>query len=185
MAQELGREPDIDYATRMGELAMTFNSVGGLTPIAVFSHVANVHLSLVVAVLAGTLLPRLTNRDTRLLAHGEEDDDAEFARLKATVREWRAEAARQGGPLKLPFMPFFLRNIWTGAMLLFATLMLGTFFVTKVWQVSYCLSLMPKDLGSKSVGCHRSQSRRYLLGRRLLDSVRNYHGGMRRRPHRS
>ena len=28
MAQELGREPDLDYATRMGELAMTFNSVG-------------------------------------------------------------------------------------------------------------------------------------------------------------
>lgn len=60
----------------------------------------------------------------------------EFARLKATVQEWRAEAARQGAPLKLPFMPFFLRNIWTGAMLFFAFLTFMTFFVTKTWQVS-------------------------------------------------
>lgn len=89
-----------------------------------------------VAVLAGTLLPRLTQRDARLLAHdGDEDEDIEFARLKATVQEWRAEAARKGEPLKLPFMPFFLRNIWTGAMLLFAAITLSTFFITKVWQV--------------------------------------------------
>ena len=70
-----------------------------------------------------------------MLAHGDEDEDAEFSRLKATVREWRAEAVRQGAPLKLPFMPFFLRNIWTGAMLFFSMLTFATFFVTKVWQV--------------------------------------------------
>jgi hypothetical protein len=90
----------------------------------------------IVAVIAGALLPRLTQRDTRLLAHeGDEDEDAEFTRLRATVMEWRAEAARKGQPLKLPFMPFFLRNIWTGAMLLFAVITLSTFFITKVWQV--------------------------------------------------
>ena len=83
------------------------------------------------------LLPRLTQRDTRLLAHeGDEDEDVEFARLKATVQQWRAEAAQQGKPLKLPFMPFFLRNIWMGAMLLFAAITISTFFITKVWQVS-------------------------------------------------
>lgn len=92
-------------------------------------------LSCIVAVLTGMLLPRLTVRDTRLLAHGEEDVDTEFARLKSTVQEWRADAARRGRPLRLPVMPFFLRNIWTGAMLFFALLTFMTFFVTKVWQV--------------------------------------------------
>jgi solute carrier family 45, member 1/2/4 len=96
-----------------------------------------------VAVVAGTLLPRLTERDSRLLAHeGDEDEDAEFARLKATVQQWRAEAARQGKPLKLPFMPFFLRNIWTGAMLLFALITLTTFFIDKVWQAIVAVSLV-------------------------------------------
>ena len=135
MAQELGREPDIDYATRMGELAMTIYSVGRS------ERFPSVYMYLpprrpAVAVLAGVLLPRLTVRDERLLAHGDEDEDAEFARLKSTVREWRAEAASRGAPLKLPFMPFFLRNIWTGAMLFFALLTFATFFVTQVWQVS-------------------------------------------------
>ncbi|KAI0347164.1 MFS general substrate transporter [Trametopsis cervina] len=123
MAYELGHEPDNELATRTGEFAMSIYSV--------------------VAVLAGTLLPRLTQRDARLLAHdGDEDEDIEFARLKATVQEWRAEAARKGEPLKLPFMPFFLRNIWTGAMLLFAAITLSTFFITKVWQATIAVSLV-------------------------------------------
>lgn len=97
----------------------------------------------IVAVIAGTLLPRLTRRDTRLLAHeGDEDEDTEFARLRATVIEWRAEAAAKGRPLKLPFMPFFLRNIWMGAMLLFALITLSTFFITKVWQAIIAVSLV-------------------------------------------
>ncbi len=58
------------------------------------------------------------------------------------VREWRADAARHGKPLRLPFMPFFLRNIWTGAMLLFTFLTLMTFFVTKVWQAIILVSLV-------------------------------------------
>lgn len=96
-----------------------------------------------VAVIAGTLLPRLTSRDTRLLAHeGDEDENAEFARLRATVIEWRAEAAAKGCPLKLPFMPFFLRNIWTGAMLLFSLIMISTFFITKVWQAVVAVSMV-------------------------------------------
>ncbi|KIP07007.1 hypothetical protein PHLGIDRAFT_13479 [Phlebiopsis gigantea 11061_1 CR5-6] len=123
MAQELGREPDNDIATRTGEFAMAIYSV--------------------VAVLAGVLLPRLTQRDTRLLAHdGDEDEDAEFARLRDTVQQWRAEAAQQGKPLKLPFMPFFLRNIWMGAMLLFSVITTSTFFITKVWQAIIAVSLV-------------------------------------------
>ncbi|KAJ2985714.1 hypothetical protein NUW54_g10059 [Trametes sanguinea] len=123
MAYELDREPDHDLATRTGAFAMLLYSI--------------------VAVAAGTLLPHLTRRDTRLLAHeGDEDEDAELARLRAQVREWRAEAARHGKPLRLPYMPFFLRNIWTGALLLFTFLTLMTFFVTKVWQAIILVSLV-------------------------------------------
>ena len=90
-----------------------------------------------VAVIAGTLLPQLANRDRRLLEHeGDEVEDAELARLRITVREWRAEAARKGQPVKLPSMPFMLRNIWTGALVLFTVLMFSTFLVHTVVQVS-------------------------------------------------
>ena len=114
---------------------MLIYSIGAFTLLTTSRHKIDIGLC-VVAVLTGTFLPRLTVRDTRLLAHGEEDMDTEFTRLKATVQEWRADAARRGQPLKLPFMPFFLRNIWTGAMLFFALLTFMTLFVTKVWQVS-------------------------------------------------
>ncbi|KAH9853565.1 MFS general substrate transporter [Lenzites betulinus] len=123
MAYELDAEPDHDYATRTGAFAMLLYSI--------------------IAVAAGTLLPYLTRRDARLLAQeGDEDEDAELSRLRGQVREWRADAARRGKPLRLPIMPFFLRNIWTGAMLLFTFLTLMTFFVTKVWQAIILVSLV-------------------------------------------
>ncbi|KAL4242080.1 MFS general substrate transporter [Abortiporus biennis] len=123
MAYELDKEPDLDYATRVGELAMLIYSV--------------------VAVIAGTLLPHLSERDTRLLAHeGDEDEDVEFTRLRLTVRQWRSEAARKGQPLRLPFMPFFLRNIWTWALLLFSLITFSTFFITKVWQAIIAVSMV-------------------------------------------
>lgn len=56
-------------------------------------------------------------------------------RLSETVRAWRVEAASQGRPLRLPVMPFLLRNIWTGALLFFSLLMFSTFFITTVFQV--------------------------------------------------
>ena len=62
-------------------------------------------------------------------------EDAELARLRDLVRQWKAESARQGKPLRLPVMPFLLRNIWTGAMLLFTLLTFSTFFITTVAQV--------------------------------------------------
>jgi solute carrier family 45, member 1/2/4 len=64
-----------------------------------------------------------------------EDEDAEVSRLRDTVRQWRAEALRDGKPLRLPMMPFLLRNIWTGALLLFTILTFSTFFVSTVAQV--------------------------------------------------
>ena len=89
-----------------------------------------------VAVIAGTILPHLANRDRRLLAHKDDvDEDAELTRLKNTVRQWKAEAARKGRPLRLPMMPFLLRNIWTGALLWFTLLTFSTFFIKTVAQV--------------------------------------------------
>ncbi len=61
------------------------------------------------AIFAGTLLPYLAARDHRLLApKGEENDDAdeeadvEMERIREMVRQWKAEASREGRPLKLP-----------------------------------------------------------------------------------
>lgn len=68
-----------------------------------------------VAIIAGTLLPYLAARDRRLLRptneknpsqidedDSDEEEDAEMDRIRGMVREWKAEAARHGRPLKLP-----------------------------------------------------------------------------------
>ncbi|KAF5387983.1 hypothetical protein D9615_000522 [Tricholomella constricta] len=121
MAYELQKEPDHEYATRTGEFAML----------------------LYIGVVTGSILPHLANRDRRLLASTEDvDEDAEMARLRHTVREWRADAVRQGKPLRLPIMPFLLRNIWTGALILFSVLTFSTFFITTVVQATIFISLV-------------------------------------------
>ncbi len=95
-----------------------------------------------VSVVSGTVLPHLASRDRRLMAHKEDvDEDAELTRIRNTVHEWRTEAARKGRPLRLPVMPFLLRNIWTGAMLWFSLLTFSTFFITDVLQVFHILTL--------------------------------------------
>uniref|UniRef100_D8PPH9 MFS general substrate transporter n=2 Tax=Schizophyllum commune (strain H4-8 / FGSC 9210) TaxID=578458 RepID=D8PPH9_SCHCM len=123
MAYELGREPDPELATRTGEFAMLMYSI--------------------VAVISGTILPYLANRDRRLLAHKEDvSEDAELERLRNTVRQWRAEAARKGRPLRLPFMPFLLRNIWTGALVFFSILTFSTFFISTTKQATAFIALV-------------------------------------------
>ncbi|RDB22586.1 General alpha-glucoside permease [Hypsizygus marmoreus] len=123
MAYEHQKEPDAELATRTGEFAMLLYSIVG--------------------VVTGILLPHLASRDRRLMAHLEDvDQDAEIRRLRHTVREWRADAARQGKPLRLPIMPFLLRNIWTGALLLFTVLMFSTFFITTVVHATVFISLV-------------------------------------------
>ncbi|KZT26861.1 MFS general substrate transporter [Neolentinus lepideus HHB14362 ss-1] len=121
MAYELGKDPDKDYATRMGEFAMLLYSL--------------------VAVVAGTLLPHLARRDARLLSKPDEGAE-EITHLRDVVRQWRAEAARRGKPMRLPIMPFLLRNIWTGALLLFTVLTFSTFFVSTVNQAIAVISLV-------------------------------------------
>lgn len=121
MAYEQGKDPDQDVATRTGEFAMLMYSI--------------------VAVVAGTLLPHLARRDARLLRHSEEED-AEVTQIRNTVRQWRAEAAQKGKPLRLPIMPFLLRNIWTGALLLFTVLTMSTFFISTVNQAIVAISLV-------------------------------------------
>lgn len=59
------------------------------------------------AISAGTLLPYLAARDRRLLAgdvdsDDEDEEDADLERIREQVREWKAEAARHGRPLRLP-----------------------------------------------------------------------------------
>jgi hypothetical protein len=96
-----------------------------------------------VSVTAGTILPYLAARDSRLLRQrldgdvddDEVDEDEELSRIRTMVRSWKAEAARMGKPLRLPAMPFMLRNIWTIGLLLFGILMTCTVFVRTVWQV--------------------------------------------------
>lgn len=123
MAREIGQEPDRDVAARRGELAMLLYSV--------------------VSVISGTVLPHLASRDRRLMAHKQDvDEDAELTRIRNTVREWQMEAARKRRPLRLPMMPFLLRNIWTGAMLWFSLLTFSTFFITDVIQASIFVALV-------------------------------------------
>ncbi|KAI0052977.1 MFS general substrate transporter [Auriscalpium vulgare] len=123
MAAENQAEPDNDYATRIGAFAMLLYSI--------------------VAVGAGTILPHLARRDVRLLAHeGDDDEDAEISRLRDTIRQWQAEAARHGRPLRLPIMPFLLRNIWMGALLLFSAITFSTFFITTVVQAIVAVSFV-------------------------------------------
>lgn len=64
------------------------------------------------------------------------DEDAELSRIRATVRQWRVEAAQKGKPLELPVMPFLLRNVWTASLVLFSFLNFSTFFIGTVVQVS-------------------------------------------------
>ncbi|KAJ6598926.1 hypothetical protein DFH09DRAFT_1129584 [Mycena vulgaris] len=123
MAHELGEEPDPELATRKGEFAMLLYSI--------------------VAVISGIILPHLANRDRRLMAHqGDDDEDAELTRIRNTVRQWKVEAARNGRPLRLPVMPFLLRNIWTGALVLFSVLTMSTFFISTVVQATIFISLI-------------------------------------------
>lgn len=123
MAFELGKEPDHDFAIRSGEFAMLIYSIVG--------------------VIAGTVLPHLAGRDRRLMGHKSDvDEDAELSRIRETVRQWRVDAARQGKPLRLPVMPFLLRNIWTGALLFFSLLMFSTFFITTVFQATIFITLV-------------------------------------------
>jgi len=123
MAEQDGKDPDYQDATRAGAFGMLLFSI--------------------VAIIAGTLLPYLTRRE-KIVGQNldQQDPDADVSRFRELVRKWKAEARRQGRPLKLLFMPFMLRNIWTGALLLFSLLMMSTFFVHTVNQSIAVLSLV-------------------------------------------
>jgi hypothetical protein len=134
MAYQNGEEPDADIAVRKGEFAMLIYSIG--QQFVNRQTFMTAHVIILVAVVAGTLLPQLAVRDRRLMPYASDvSDDAELNRLRDTVRRWRAEAARKGLPVRLPVMPFLLRNIWTGALLLFTLLTFWTFFITTVAEV--------------------------------------------------
>lgn len=122
MAKEKNAEPDPEYATRVGALSMLFNSV--------------------VAALAGTLLPYLSRRDTRLLRVQDEDEEEETTRLRNAIHEWRVDAAKKGEKMRLPTLPVLYRTIWIGALLLFTFLTTMTFFVTTTVGAIILVSLI-------------------------------------------
>ncbi|KAI0036808.1 MFS general substrate transporter [Vararia minispora EC-137] len=124
MAYEQDEEPDAELATRTGALAMLLYSI--------------------VATFAGTLLPRFARRDPRLLSENDEgdDEDDELSKIEQTVRQWQADATHRGHRIRLPAMPLLLRDVWMGALLLFAFLTFSTFLVTRVWQAIILVSLV-------------------------------------------
>ncbi|KZW04105.1 MFS general substrate transporter [Exidia glandulosa HHB12029] len=122
MANELGEDPDKDVATRAGEFALCLHAI--------------------TAALFGWLLPLLTKRDRRLLVFEDDPRDHDLAQIRNMVRGWRAEAMREGKKLKLPTMPFMLRNIWTAALLLFAVLMGLSVFVRTVVQATIIIAAL-------------------------------------------
>lgn len=104
------------------------------------------------------------------------DENAEMARIRETVRQWRVEAARAGKPLKLPVMPFLLRNIWTGALLLFSVLCFSTFFISTVFQVRRVFKCQERCL-NKFTGHHLHQFVGYMLGGYDVGALCDNHGG--------
>ncbi|KAI6134965.1 MFS general substrate transporter [Pisolithus croceorrhizus] len=120
MAYQLDGEPNIEHATRIGELAMLLYSI--------------------VAVIAGVVLPRLTLRDSRLLAQDGDDDSSRTERLRLMLRHWQEGAVQRGKQFKIPRMPLLLRDIWVGAMLLFSVLMFSTFWISTVNQATVMIS---------------------------------------------
>lgn len=105
------------------------------------------------------------------------DENAEISRIRATVRQWRVEAAQKGKPLQLPVMPFLLRNIWTGALILFSLLTFSTFFISTVVQVSS--SNIDADntfIIMQGHGIYRSCW--YVLGSGDVGAFCDHHGGI-------
>ena len=151
MAMEIDSEPTVADATRSGYVALLVFSIGKQPP----SEPAFDSLPSAVSVTAGTILPYLAARDSRLLRQrldgdGDVDDDdvdedEEISRIRAMVRSWKAEASRMGKPLRLPAMPFMLRNIWTIGLLLFGILMSCTVFGRTVGQVGLITATASPD----------------------------------------
>ncbi|KAF9247328.1 hypothetical protein BU15DRAFT_38749 [Melanogaster broomeanus] len=122
MAYQLGKEPDIEFATRTGEFAMLLYSI--------------------VAVIAGAALPHFARRDPRLLHEEGDDEHTHIQRLRLVLHRWREESLSTGKALRLPWRPLFLRDIWTGAMLLFTLLMLSSFWISTVGGAIAMISLV-------------------------------------------
>jgi hypothetical protein len=127
-------------------------------------------------VVAGSLLPHLAQRDPRLLPNKDEDEDAQLSRLRNTIREWRTETARRGKPLRLPMMPFLLRDIWIGALLLFTLLTFSTFFVSTVPQVRRSTQTV-FFFAQYNPGNYNDWVNWDMLGSSLLGAVCYHHGG--------
>ena len=133
MAYETGKEPDNELATRTGEFAMLMHSIG------MFYQMFLEHkfITIIVAVLAGSILPTFVRRDRRLLPVEGDDEDAQIEHFRHRLHTWRRD-----GITRLPRMPWLLRDIWAAAMLLFTLLTFSTFWVSTVTQATVVISLI-------------------------------------------
>ncbi|KAH7887635.1 hypothetical protein F5I97DRAFT_1861745 [Phlebopus sp. FC_14] len=121
MAHQIGKEPDIELATRTGELAMLLYSI--------------------VAIIAGVVLPSLAQRNPVLPEPGD-NESTHVERLRLTLRRWHEEGFATHKLHRLPHRSLLLRDIWTGAMLLFTVLMFSSFWISTVAQATVMVSLV-------------------------------------------
>ena len=173
MANELGREPDLDKATRAGSLALLIYSFG--RPL-----IARQSLISVVAIAAGTILPYLASRDRRLLGPESEvkheddmdEEEAELEHVRELIRQWKAEAARQGRPLRLPAsgceVPKFELTLPSAV---HVAEYLDNGFAAFRRNYGFDFFHHYSLAGDCSSCCGR-----YMLGHRLLGTIRNHHG---------
>ncbi|KAF8529052.1 hypothetical protein BU17DRAFT_37242 [Hysterangium stoloniferum] len=123
MARQDNRDPSVDVATRLGNLAMLLYSI--------------------VAAIAGTLLPQLTRRDLRLLQSPPgENEETEYTRIQQTVSRWKTEAVSHGKKLTLPRMPVALRDVWSFALILYGLICLATFFIDTLVEAIIAVALV-------------------------------------------
>ncbi|KAG2095085.1 MFS general substrate transporter [Suillus discolor] len=66
-----------------------------------------------------------------------DDEDAQIEHFRGRLHMWRQE-----GTIKLPKMPWLLRDIWTAAMILFTLLTFSTFWISTVKQATVAISLV-------------------------------------------
>lgn len=141
MAYQLGREPDIEIATRTGEFAMLLYSIGTFQ-LCVFFLSFGQTASPTVAVIAGVVLPTLTRRDPRLLPEEGDDEQTHIQRLRLNLHRWREEARASGKSVQFPRRPLLLKDIWMGAMLFFTILMFSSFWISTVPGAIAMISLV-------------------------------------------
>lgn len=160
MAEQIGKDPDVDTAARTGNFALLLFSI--------------------VAAIAGTVLPQLTRRDPRLLDVFEHtSEENEYLYVQRTLVGWKEEAIANGKRFKLPSMPYTLRDIWCFALILYGIISLCTFFIYTVSEVRMAVSGFCLITQTLLAGHLRCVIDRHFMGSCRVGSFRHNNGGIR------